>query len=99
MRRAAAHAPLLARVLDQTAQSVVMQRRHPRCSAARGGCSYARPAHADEFGLTHQFLAMILGVRRASVTVAAGELQRAKLIRYLYGRVVIETAPVLESRL
>ena len=85
-------------LLEQTAQSVACNRRHStvqRC--ARWLLMTHDRAHADEFGLTHQFLAMMLGVRRASVTVAAGELQRAKLIRYLYGRVVIENRAGLEE--
>jgi len=85
-------------LLEQTAQSVACNRRHStvqRC--ARWLLMTHDRAHADEFGLTHQFLAMMLGVRRASVTVAAGELQRAKLIRYLYGRVVIENRQGLEA--
>jgi CRP-like cAMP-binding protein len=85
-------------LLEQTAQSVACNRRHTtvqRC--ARWLLMTHDRAHADEFGLTHQFLAMMLGVRRASVTVAAGELQRAKLIRYLYGRVVIENRSGLEE--
>jgi CRP-like cAMP-binding protein len=85
-------------LLDQTAQSVACNRRHTtvqRC--ARWLLMTHDRAHADEFPLTHQFLAMMLGVRRASVTVAAGELQRAKLIRYLYGRVVIENRAGLEE--
>jgi CRP-like cAMP-binding protein len=85
-------------LLEQTAQSVACNRRHAtvqRC--ARWLLMTHDRAHADEFGLTHQFLAMMLGVRRASVTVAAGALQRAKLIRYLYGRVVIENRPGLEA--
>lgn len=85
-------------LLEQTAQSVACNRRHStvqRC--ARWLLMTHDRAHADEFGLTHQFLAMMLGVRRASVTVAAGELQRAKLIRYLYGRVVIENRRGLEE--
>jgi CRP-like cAMP-binding protein len=85
-------------LLEQTAQSVACNRRHvtvQRC--ARWLLMTHDRAHADEFGLTHQFLAMMLGVRRASVTVAAGALQQAKLIRYLYGRVVIENRQGLEE--
>ncbi len=54
-------------------------------------------AHSDEFTLTHQFLAMMLGVRRTSVTLVADRLQRAKLIRYIYGRVSIENRQGLED--
>jgi CRP-like cAMP-binding protein len=45
--------------------------------------------HSDEFLLTQEFLAMMLGVQRTGVSAAAGALQRAGLIRYKRGNVTI----------
>jgi CRP-like cAMP-binding protein len=47
--------------------------------------------------LTQEFLAHMLGMRRASVTVALGFLQRARLITYVRGAVMIEDRPGLEA--
>jgi CRP-like cAMP-binding protein len=47
--------------------------------------------------LTQDFLAMMLGVHRPSITVTAGILQRAGLIRYANGRVTIPHRTALEA--
>jgi CRP-like cAMP-binding protein len=54
-------------------------------------------AEGNEFPMTHEFLSMMLGVRRAGVTVAAGTLQKAGLIRYAAGRMEITDRPGLEA--
>jgi CRP-like cAMP-binding protein len=52
---------------------------------------------SDSFALTQEFVAHMLGSRRASVTVAAGILQKAGLITYTRGRVTIKSRPRLED--
>jgi CRP-like cAMP-binding protein len=46
--------------------------------------------------LTHEFLALMLGTRRSSVSLAAGVLQDAGVINYSRGNVVILSRPALE---
>jgi DNA-binding transcriptional regulator YhcF (GntR family) len=52
----------------------------------------------DRFLLTQEFLAMMLGVRRAGVTVAMGALKEAGLVRYLRGEVTILDRRALEAQ-
>jgi CRP-like cAMP-binding protein len=54
-------------------------------------------AEGDRFPMTHEFLSMMLGVRRAGITVAAGVLQKAGLIHYTAGRMEITDRPGLEA--
>lgn len=49
-----------------------------------------------QFDITQQFLSQMLGVRRATVTVAAGVLQRDQLISYSRGRLVVRDRQGLE---
>jgi CRP-like cAMP-binding protein len=52
---------------------------------------------SDELPLTQEFLSMMLAVRRAGVTEAAGVLQKAGLIRYRHGRITVLDPDGLEE--
>src|ERR1700722_12576839 len=53
---------------------------------------------SDDFLLTHEFLGMMLGVRRTTVTDVMGALQKTGLIRYRRGHVSILDHEALRER-
>jgi len=52
---------------------------------------------SDEFPLTQEFVSMMLGASRPTVSVVAGTLQRAGLITYHHGHIAILDREELES--
>ena len=54
-------------------------------------------ATSDQMPVSHEFLSMMLGVRRAGVTVALGTLRAASLIRNTHGQVTILDRESLEG--
>jgi hypothetical protein len=52
----------------------------------------------DEFSMTHELIANILGVRREGITKSAGKLREAGLIRYGRGRISAIDRRGLEQR-
>ncbi len=81
------------------AQSTACNRRHElteRC-ARWLLTSHDRTAR-DKFALTHESLGEMLGVRRATVTVAAGKLREEGLIEYSQGSIRIVDREGLERR-
>jgi CRP-like cAMP-binding protein len=77
--------------LIQTAQTAACNRVHEleERLARRLMMCYDR-VQSDHIPITHEFLAMMLGTRRSSVTVAAGILHKAGLINYSRGHVTIQ---------
>jgi CRP-like cAMP-binding protein len=88
----------LAALLDLGSQTAACNRLHTieqRC--ARWLLMAHDRLQNEVLPMTHEFLASMLGVRRAGVTETAGELQRSGLIRYHHGQVTIVDREGLEA--
>ena len=100
------HTPALEKSLNRYAQSLGMQATHvAACNRlhevderlARWLLMSQDRLGGDIVPLTQEFLAHMLGTRRASVTVAAGILQKAGFITYNRGSVRIDDRSGLED--
>ena len=84
--------------VDQVGQAAACNARHSLDQRCAKWMLMARDRLEQEsFTLTHAVLAQMLGVHRPGVTLAAGKLQKAGLIRYVRGRVTILDNPGLEA--
>ena len=85
---------VIAQMMQTTACNVLHQVRQ-RC--ARWLLMTHDRMHERDFHLSHEFLAVMLGVQRPTVSVVAGTLQEAGLIRYTHGRVTVRDRQGLEA--
>ncbi|SEP08614.1 Crp/Fnr family transcriptional regulator [Aquisalimonas asiatica] len=86
-------------LLTQMAQTAVCNRHH---NLDQQLCRWLLLSHdrigSDELVMTQELIANMLGVRREGVTEAAGKLQKAGLIRYRRGHILILDRQGLEAR-
>jgi len=86
-------------LLTQMAQTAVCNRHH---SLDQQLCRWLLLSldrlPSEELVMTQELIANMLGVRREGVTEAAGDLQRAGLIRYQRGRIAVLDRTGLEAR-
>lgn len=74
-------------LMSQISQSVVCNVRHKIDGRlARWLLMYQDRAQYEELHLTHEFMANMLGIRRAGVSMVAHRLQQSGLIQYKRGR-------------
>jgi len=85
-------------LIVQVMQSAACNALH---SVEQRACKWMLMTHdrvfTNEFTLTHEFLGLMLGVARPSVTAVARQLQRAGLIAYRHGHVTVRDRPGLEA--
>jgi CRP-like cAMP-binding protein len=85
-------------LITQISQTAVCNRLH---SVDKRLCRWLLLSHdrvrSNKLSMTHEFISDMLGGRRESVTVAAGRLQNAGLIRYARGQIRILDRKGLEA--
>ena len=85
-------------LITQMAQTAVCNRHH---SVEQQLCRWLLLSldrlPTNDLSMTQELIANMLGVRREGVTEAAGKLQRAGLITYSRGRIVVLDRPRLEQ--
>jgi len=98
LRREFARSPVLQRelfrfthmLMTQVAQTAACNRFHVVTQRMARWLLMTRDrVKSNEFRLTQEFLARMLGVRRVGVTEAASSLQKSKIIRYSRGTITI----------
>ena len=93
--RAARYAEATMVLMAQSAACLAVHPVQERC--ARWLLTTADRTGSNEFRLTHEFLAAMLGVHRPTVTIAASTLQAAGMIEYHRGKVHILDRAALEG--
>ncbi|MDJ0532679.1 MAG: Crp/Fnr family transcriptional regulator [Xenococcaceae cyanobacterium MO_207.B15] len=85
-------------LLTQVSQTAACNRQHNiKERLARWLLLVQDSVLSNELPLTQEFIANMLGTRRSGVTVAAGKLQKAGIIRYHRGKITIINQENLEA--
>lgn len=85
-------------LMAQMAQTVVCNRHHSvEQQLVRWVLLSLDRLHGDDLQMTQEAIAHMLGVRRAGVTEAAGQLQRKGAIEYTRGRIHVPDRAALEA--
>jgi CRP-like cAMP-binding protein len=85
-------------MLSQIMQTAACNKRHPvEKRLVRWLLMAHDRAEHDQVPLTQEFMAMMLGVLRPSISIAAGTLQRQKLIEYAVGHITVLDRRGLEA--
>lgn len=106
LRAAMADSPSLAMLLQRFARAFMTQTAHTALANGRAKLDerlarWLLMAHdrmdSDEVPLTHEFLAVMLGVRRAGVTVALKAFEQQGLVTTRRGQLTVVSRPGLEK--